>query len=157
MRSSNTEAEGDSLNDIESHVAKTRWNLVYAAESCSEYCHVSSLQGPLPVLSLGQSLDMRPGEFVVAVGSPFSLQNTVTTGIISSVHRNSLELGFKDSDMDYIQTDAMINVSALAQEELKSRALASFIVHYQLEMTSLLCSFDSQYGNSGGPLVNLVR
>ncbi|KAM4577405.1 serine protease HTRA1 [Odontesthes bonariensis] len=76
--------------------------------------------GPLPVLSLGQSLDMRPGEFVVAVGSPFSLQNTVTTGIISTVHRNSLELGFKDSDMDYIQTDAMIN-----------------------------------YGNSGGPLVNL--
>ncbi|KAM9743606.1 serine protease HTRA1 [Menidia menidia] len=76
--------------------------------------------GPLPVLSLGRSLDMRPGEFVVAVGSPFSLQNTVTTGIISTVHRNGLELGFKDSDMDYIQTDAMIN-----------------------------------YGNSGGPLVNL--
>ncbi|XP_051807347.1 serine protease HTRA1 [Acanthochromis polyacanthus] len=76
--------------------------------------------GPLPVLRLGQSSDLRPGEFVVAVGSPFSLQNTVTTGIISTAHRNGLELGFKDSDMDYIQTDAIIN-----------------------------------YGNSGGPLVNL--
>ncbi|XP_049435863.1 serine protease HTRA1 [Epinephelus fuscoguttatus] len=75
---------------------------------------------PLPVLHLGQSSDLRPGEFVVAVGSPFSLQNTVTTGIISTAQRNGLELGFKDSDMDYIQTDAIIN-----------------------------------YGNSGGPLVNL--
>ncbi|XP_030579622.1 serine protease HTRA1 isoform X1 [Archocentrus centrarchus] len=76
--------------------------------------------GPLPVLRLGQSSDLRPGEFVVAVGSPFSLQNTVTTGIVSTANRNGLELGFKDSDMDYIQTDAIIN-----------------------------------YGNSGGPLVNL--
>lgn len=69
------------------------------------------LQSPLSVLRLGQSSDLRPGEFVVAVGSPFSLQNTVTTGIISTAHRNGLELGFKDSDMDYIQTDAIINVS----------------------------------------------
>uniref|UniRef100_A0A3Q0RXV7 HtrA serine peptidase 4 n=1 Tax=Amphilophus citrinellus TaxID=61819 RepID=A0A3Q0RXV7_AMPCI len=43
------------------------------------------------------------------VGSPFSLQNTVTTGIVSTANRNGLELGFKDSDMDYIQTDAIIN------------------------------------------------
>uniref|UniRef100_A0A671VJ93 HtrA serine peptidase 4 n=1 Tax=Sparus aurata TaxID=8175 RepID=A0A671VJ93_SPAAU len=75
---------------------------------------------PLPVLHLGQSSDLRPGEFVVAVGSPFSLQNTVTTGIISTAQRSGLALGFEDSEMDYIQTDAIIN-----------------------------------YGNSGGPLVNL--
>uniref|UniRef100_A0A3B3U2E0 HtrA serine peptidase 4 n=1 Tax=Poecilia latipinna TaxID=48699 RepID=A0A3B3U2E0_9TELE len=49
------------------------------------------------------------GEFMVAVGSPFPLQNTVTIGISSSAHRKGLELDFKDSDLDYIHTDAIIN------------------------------------------------
>ncbi|KAK0145813.1 Serine protease HTRA3 [Merluccius polli] len=63
----------------------------------------------LPVLSLGRSADLRPGEFVVAIGSPFALQNTVTTGIVSTTQRDGKELGIRDSDMDYIQTDAIIN------------------------------------------------
>lgn len=66
----------------------------------------------MPVLLLGQSADLRPGEFVVAIGSPFSLQNTVTTGIVSTTQRGGKELGLRNSDMDYIQTDAIINVSA---------------------------------------------
>lgn len=60
---------------------------------------------------LGQSADLRPGEFVVAIGSPFALQNTVTTGIVSTAQRDGRELGLRDSDMDYVQTDAIINVS----------------------------------------------
>ncbi|ELK08747.1 serine protease HTRA4 [Pteropus alecto] len=63
----------------------------------------------LPVLLLGRSSDLRAGEFVVALGSPFSLQNTVTAGIVSTTQRGSKELGLKDSDIDYIQTDAIIN------------------------------------------------
>uniref|UniRef100_A0A4W4H3Y5 HtrA serine peptidase 4 n=1 Tax=Electrophorus electricus TaxID=8005 RepID=A0A4W4H3Y5_ELEEL len=63
----------------------------------------------LPVLLLGRSSDLRTGEFVVAVGSPFSLQNTVTTGIVSTTQRGSRQLGLHNSDVEYIQTDAIIN------------------------------------------------
>ncbi|XP_057608676.1 serine protease HTRA4 [Chionomys nivalis] len=63
----------------------------------------------LPVLLLGRSSDLRAGEFVVALGSPFSLQDTVTAGIVSTTQRGGKELGLKDSDIDYIQTDAIIN------------------------------------------------
>lgn len=72
----------------------------------------SCVQMKLPVLLLGRSADLRPGEFVVAIGSPFSLQNTVTTGIVSTTQRGGKELGLRNSDMDYIQTDAIINVSS---------------------------------------------
>ncbi|XP_067278301.1 serine protease HTRA2, mitochondrial-like [Pseudorasbora parva] len=64
---------------------------------------------PLPTLRLGQSSDVRQGEFVVAMGSPFSLKNTITSGIVSSAQRGGRELGLSNSNMDYIQTDATID------------------------------------------------
>ncbi|KAJ8407597.1 hypothetical protein AAFF_G00274540 [Aldrovandia affinis] len=64
---------------------------------------------PLPTLSLGLSTEVRQGEFVVAMGSPFSLRNTITSGIVSSVQRGSRELGLSNGNMDYIQTDAAID------------------------------------------------
>ncbi|KAK6295226.1 hypothetical protein J4Q44_G00344520 [Coregonus suidteri] len=66
-------------------------------------------QHPLPTLSLGLSSDVRQGEFVVAMGSPFALRNTITSGIVSSVQRGSKELGLSKPNMDYIQTDAAID------------------------------------------------
>ncbi|TSW48771.1 Serine protease HTRA2, mitochondrial [Bagarius yarrelli] len=64
---------------------------------------------PLPTLKLGQSVDVRQGEFVVAMGSPFALRNTITSGIVSSAQRGSKELGLSNSNIDYIQTDAAID------------------------------------------------
>uniref|UniRef100_A0A671NHC5 Serine protease HTRA2, mitochondrial n=1 Tax=Sinocyclocheilus anshuiensis TaxID=1608454 RepID=A0A671NHC5_9TELE len=71
-----------------------------------------SAKHPLPTLRLGQSSDVRQGEFVVAMGSPFSLKNTITSGIVSSAQRGSRELGLSNSNIDYIQTDATIDVRA---------------------------------------------
>ncbi|XP_076017702.1 serine protease HTRA2, mitochondrial-like [Genypterus blacodes] len=64
---------------------------------------------PLPTLPIGRSSDIRQGEFVVAMGSPFALRNTITSGIVSSVQRGSKEIGLSHSNMDYIQTDAAID------------------------------------------------
>jgi serine protease Do len=59
----------------------------------------------LTVASLGDSDQLRVGEWVVAVGNPFGLSNTVTKGIVSAKNR---DIGAGPYD-DFIQTDAPIN------------------------------------------------
>jgi len=61
--------------------------------------------GPLPFVKFGQSGKARAGDWVIAIGNPFGLGGTVTSGIISSVNRNT-GTGAYDH---YIQTDASIN------------------------------------------------
>ena len=62
---------------------------------------------PLPYVEMGTSADLMPGETVIAIGNPFGLGHTVTTGVISGVHRAvRLEGGIQS---DFIQTDAAIN------------------------------------------------
>ena len=61
----------------------------------------------LPFLPLGNSDDLMIGETVIAIGNPFGLSHTVTTGVVGAVNR-SLNTGER-TYYDFIQTDASIN------------------------------------------------
>ncbi len=106
--------------DVENDDRKYPANLI-ATDPKTELAVIKvEVNRKLPALSLGSSKDAKVGEWVIAVGSPLGLQQTVTAGIISAKGRTLpgtskyIRLG------DIIQTDAAIN-----------------------------------FGNSGGPLVNL--
>ena len=63
--------------------------------------------GDLPHIPFGTSADLMIGETVIAIGNPFGLSHTVTTGVVSAVGRS-----LRDEDRtytDFIQTDASIN------------------------------------------------
>jgi len=62
---------------------------------------------PLPAAKLGDSDAMQVGDWVLAIGSPFGLNETVTAGIISATERNNIVPGRQFQS--FIQTDAAIN------------------------------------------------
>ena len=62
--------------------------------------------GDLPVLPLGDSDKLQVGEWAIAIGNPFGLEQTVTVGVISAKGRN--QVGINDYE-SFIQTDAAIN------------------------------------------------
>jgi serine protease Do len=61
---------------------------------------------PLPFVKFGDSRNARVGDWVIAIGNPFGLGGTVTSGIISAVYRNT---GSGSAYDRYLQTDAAIN------------------------------------------------
>jgi len=66
-------------------------------------------KGPWPKATLGDSNQIQVGDWAIAVGNPFGLENTVTLGIISNLNRNVSQLGIYDKRFNLIQTDAAIN------------------------------------------------
>ena len=94
-----TDAEGD-----QGHVA----TLVGTDKATDIAVLKISVDHPLPTVKLGNSDGTQIGDWVLAIGSPFGLNQTVTAGIISSEHR-SIEPGIPGEFQHFIQTDAAIN------------------------------------------------
>ncbi len=59
----------------------------------------------LPAIAMGNSDRLEVGDFVLAIGNPFLIGQTVTSGIVSALHRNNLGI---EQYEDFIQTDAAI-------------------------------------------------
>ena len=59
----------------------------------------------LPVVQIGKTSDLRVGEWVLAIGSPFGFENTVTAGVVSAKGRSLPD----DSAVPFIQTDVAVN------------------------------------------------
>ncbi len=79
---------------------------VRGADSRTDLAVVHVEATDLPVAALGDSDKMQVGEWVIAIGSPFGLEETVTVGVVSAKGRSGLGTGNYE---DFIQTDASIN------------------------------------------------
>ena len=75
------------------------------ADPDSEVAVIKIPAEDLTAIDIGDSEALRVGDFVVAIGSPFGLSQTVTSGIVSALGRSGLFEGYED----FIQTDASIN------------------------------------------------
>ncbi len=88
---------------------KDRRELIAKVVGSDEGTDVALLQVPakdLVAAQIGESANIKVGDYVVAIGNPFGLGGTVTSGIVSAIGRQGMGIeGFED----FIQTDAAIN------------------------------------------------
>lgn len=105
----------------------------------------------LPTASLGDSDAARVGQWVLAIGSPFGLNQTVTHGIISARERGQVSLGTTIRIKDFLQTDAAINPGSSGGP----------LVNLDGEVIGVNTAIASHHGNSSGVAfsipINLVK
>jgi serine protease DegQ len=84
------------------------FNAVVVGSDAGTDIAVLRIENPenLTDMQIGNSDQLRVGDFVVAIGNPFGLQHTVTSGIVSALGRRGIQ---RDGYEDFIQTDASIN------------------------------------------------
>jgi len=105
----------------------------------------------LPLAPLGDSDRARVGQWVLAVGSPFGLSQSLTHGIISARERGSVSLGTTIRIKDFLQTDAAINPGSSGGP----------LVNLDGEVIGINTAIASQSGANSGVAfsipINLVR
>lgn len=89
------------LNDGREFIAK-----LVGSDPSTDIAVVKIDAADLPILALGNSDQLQPGQWVIAIGSPMELKASLTVGIISATGRNDLSIARIE---DFIQTDAAIN------------------------------------------------
>lgn len=94
---------------------------VVGADPVTDVAVVRIQANQLPTVRLGNSQQLNAGEWVIAIGNPLGLENTVTMGIVSATGRSSGEIGVADKRVDFIQTDAAINPGNSGGPLLNSR------------------------------------
>jgi serine protease Do len=82
---------------------------VLGSDSLTDVAVVKLSVTGLPVVPMGDSDRLHPGEWAIAIGNPLGLDSTVTAGIISATGRSSSDVGVPDKRVGFIQTDAAIN------------------------------------------------
>ena len=92
-----------SLGDRREYIAE-----VIGADARSDVALLKIEANDLPVLEIGESKNLKVGEWVVAIGSPFQLRFSVTSGIVSAKGR-SIPNGSDSTYVPFIQTDVAIN------------------------------------------------
>lgn len=112
----------DGADELEVHIGDRTFDAVVKGRDPATDLALLKVEadGPLEYLKLGDSEQLRVGEWVMAIGSPGGLVDTVTVGVVSAKGRRINISRATQSFENFIQTDAAIN-----------------------------------FGNSGGPLVNL--
>lgn len=88
----------------------TRYDARVLGSDAATDLAVLELEGArdLPALQLGDSSELRVGDWVVAIGNPMGLDHSASVGILSGRGRGSLGLYGADSYLDFLQTDADI-------------------------------------------------
>jgi serine protease Do len=104
----NNHVVGDNMREITVALASKREvrGRLIGTDPATDIALIKLNVTDLPVIPWGDSAQLKIGEWVLAIGSPFQLSATVTAGIISATGRTNV--GFADYE-DFIQTDAAIN------------------------------------------------
>lgn len=101
--------EGADLVDVILKDGRQYRGTVLGTDAVTDVAIVKIEAKDLPKVTLGNSEELKPGEWAIAIGNPLGLDNSVTIGIISATGRSSNDVGVPDKRVGFIQTDAAIN------------------------------------------------